>query len=217
MTAVEAVLAVLDGTRKPFIYTSGISLYGDTGESPVDENTPLNPPPFTAWRAEHERHVLRASRRGIRSITIRPSLVYGRNGGTIAQLIAEAQRAGTARYINTGTNRWSTVHVEDLAALYVQAIEQAEAGSVFNGAAGDPIILRTLAEAISRLPGINGKTASWSVEEAKTFFGPFASIIALNQHVSGVRAMKQLVWKPKGLSLLESLTYGTYSQGLDAF
>jgi len=139
-------------------------------------------------------------------------LVYGRDGGTVAQLIAAARHTGTARYINTGMNRWSTVHVEDLAALYVQAMEQAEAGSVFNGAAGASIILRTLAEAMSQLPGMSGKTTSWSVEEARTLFGPFASIIALNQHVSGARAMKQVAWRPKGRSLLEELEHGTYSQ-----
>ncbi len=71
-TAIEAILAALDGTGKPFIYTSGISLYGDTGEHVADEDTPLNPLPYTTWRAEHEHRVLGASRRGIRSIAIRP-------------------------------------------------------------------------------------------------------------------------------------------------
>ncbi|MBW4646772.1 MAG: hypothetical protein KME23_27935 [Goleter apudmare HA4340-LM2] len=46
--AVEIFLNALEGTDKPFIYTTGTWLLGNTGDHPADENTPLNPTPLYA-------------------------------------------------------------------------------------------------------------------------------------------------------------------------
>nr|MBA3767894.1 NAD(P)H-binding protein [Acidobacteriota bacterium] len=56
-TTVEAIAQALKGTNKPFIYTSGIWVYGDTGERVADEQSPLNPTPLVAWRPANEQLV----------------------------------------------------------------------------------------------------------------------------------------------------------------
>src|SRR3954467_10532605 len=48
--AVDAILRALDGSGKPFVYTSGIWVYGDTKGRIVDETTQLTPAPIVAWR-----------------------------------------------------------------------------------------------------------------------------------------------------------------------
>lgn len=72
--ALDAILAGLNGTNKPFLYTSGIWVIGDTHGAFADETTPLNPTPLVAWRPAHERRVLAEAGHGI---VIRPGVVYG--------------------------------------------------------------------------------------------------------------------------------------------
>jgi uncharacterized protein YbjT (DUF2867 family) len=48
--AVDAILHALEGSGKPFIYTSGIWSHGDTGGHVVDETTPPRPLPMVQWR-----------------------------------------------------------------------------------------------------------------------------------------------------------------------
>jgi len=62
--AIDAVVGALRGTLsnpgKPFLYTSGIWVVGDTGGQEADENTPLHPAAIVAWRPVHEQLVLTA-------------------------------------------------------------------------------------------------------------------------------------------------------------
>jgi hypothetical protein len=48
--AVGSFLRALAGTGKAFVYTSGLTVLGDTGGTMADEDTPPNPIPFSAWR-----------------------------------------------------------------------------------------------------------------------------------------------------------------------
>jgi len=208
--AVNAILEALEGSSKPFIYTSGMMVYGDTGNQIADENTPLNPPDFLTWRVPIEETVLAACKRNIRSIVVRPSLVYGRGHGFIAMQICSARQAGSARCPGTGKNLWSTVHVDDLANLYVCALEKAPAGTVFN-AATESVPIRALMEVISRTAGTDGKIVDWSLEEARQVLGPFADALWMNIQVSGAKAVELLGWKPQAASVLEEIAHGSYA------
>jgi nucleoside-diphosphate-sugar epimerase len=203
--AVEAFLAALAETGKPFIYTSGIWVYGSTGDSIASEDWPLNPTPLVAWRPPNENLVLEGAARGVRAVVIRPGIVYGRDRGIIGEMISEAREKGFVRFIGTGENRWSQVHVEDLANLYVLAIESAPAGTVLNAASGESVRVREVAEAASRAGGAEGRVESWSLEDARRRYGAYADALVLDQQVSGKRAAELLGWKHTAPSLLEEL------------
>jgi nucleoside-diphosphate-sugar epimerase len=79
-TVVRAILKTLEGTGKPFVYTSGVWVLGSTGDKVADEHTPVNPTPLVAHRPAIEQEVLAYKDRGVRTIVIRPALVYGRGG-----------------------------------------------------------------------------------------------------------------------------------------
>ncbi|MDQ2950041.1 MAG: NAD-dependent epimerase/dehydratase family protein, partial [Acidobacteriota bacterium] len=142
--AILAMLSALKGTGKPFVYTSGVWVIGKTGDQPADESTPLNPPPIVAWRPAVEKSVLNASP-GVRTIVIRPGVVYGRAAGLPGMFVQSAQESGAARYIGDGLNRWPLVHVEDLADLYVRAIESAPAGTLLHAVDGPAVRVKEIA------------------------------------------------------------------------
>src|SRR5277367_3062144 len=75
--AVRAMLEAVAGSGKPFLYTSGIWVMGATNGQAVDETSPLRPSPMIEWRAGVEQLVLDSATQNVRSIVIRPAVVYG--------------------------------------------------------------------------------------------------------------------------------------------
>jgi nucleoside-diphosphate-sugar epimerase len=152
--AVSAMLDVLAGTGKPFIYTSGGGTIGDTGLEPVDEDVVPNPPDWVRVRLEVEQLVLSSPERGTRGVVVRPGLVYGRGAsGIVLLMISLAQQAGVGRTFGDGENAWSAVHIDDLGELYALAVEKAQPGSVLHAVHGEPVRMKELAASISRVLG----------------------------------------------------------------
>jgi len=207
---VRAILNVLAGTGKPFIYTSGVWVLGSTGDKIADEHAPVNPTPLVAFRPAIEQEVLGSKDSGVRSIVIRPALVFGR-GGSIPKMLADSAReAGAARYVGDGKNHWPFVDVDDLAALYVLALEKAPPGSLYHAADGPSYRVLEVAEAASIGAGAKGKTQSWPLEEARKTLWAFADALVLDQQVSGEKARKELGWSPRAGSVLDDLKTGSY-------
>lgn len=106
--------------------------------------------------------------------------------------------------VGDGNNRWTFVHVDDLADLYVRALN-APPGTLLIAANGDPIRLRDVAEAASRAAGAGGKVHSIHIDEAFKTMGPWAQGVILDSRVSGRKARELLGWQPHGRSILEEL------------
>src|SRR4051812_43563447 len=209
--AIDAILGALTGSNKPFIYTSGIWSHGDTGGKVVDENSPTNPAAIVAWRQTVEDRVLAGAKRGIRSVVIRPAIVYGRGAGILAGFVDSARKEGAARYVGTGKNRWPLVHVDDLADLYLLALENAPPGTLLLGVSGPSRPVSEIAAAASRGAGAGGRTTATPLEDARKKLGAYADALALDQQASGRRAQELLGWKPHGRDVLEELEQGSYA------
>jgi len=213
LAVVRAILNVLEGTGKPFVYTSGVWVHGSTGDKIADEQTPLHPTPLVAHRPAIEQEVLGYKSRGVRTIVIRPALVYGRAGsGVLKMFMQSARETGAARFVGDGNNCWPFVDVDDLAQLYVLALEKAPAGSLYNAAHGSSCRVREVAEAASIGAGAKGKTQSWPLEEARKALRAFADALALDQQISGEKAKKELGWSPRAASVLDDLKTGSYAR-----
>jgi len=208
--AVRVMLDAIAGSGKPFIYTSGVWVLGDTGGRVADETWPVNPAALVAWRPAAEQLVLQASAQKVRSIVIRPAVVYGRGEGIPAGFVESARTHGAARYVGSGENRWPVIDVDDLADLYVRALEKAPAGTVLLAADGSAHRVKEIAEAASIGAGAGGRTESWPLEEARKTLGAYADALALDQQVSSERARAMLGWKPRASGILEDLRLGSY-------
>ncbi|MFN8552718.1 MAG: NAD-dependent epimerase/dehydratase family protein [Candidatus Obscuribacterales bacterium] len=199
---VNSIIETLKETNKTFIYTSGTWVLGNTGDIIADEQTPYEPLPFVAWRAENEQQVVKAAQNGIKTIVLRPVIVYGGEEGIIANLIQQAEKTKTVPYITTGQNYWSLVHVEDLADLYLLAIEKAEAGSLYN-ASSDYLPAKQIAELVAGAAQAQAK--SIPLEEARKTLSIFADAFALDQKIGAVKAKQELGWQPKAPKLANAI------------
>lgn len=205
--AVGAMLNAVEGTGKPFVYTSGVWVLGSTGDQVADEDAPLNPAEIVAWRAEVEGTMRDAAAWGIRSVVVRPAVVYGRGGGTPGMFVSAARRKGVVRYVGDGTQRWPFVHVDDLAALYVLALD-APAATLLTAAHGPSIPVRQVAETAAQANG--AETEEWPLDDAREKLGSYADALALDQQVSAERAIL-LGWTPSRPSVLDDLRTGSYA------
>ncbi|AFY66424.1 NAD-dependent epimerase/dehydratase family protein [Geitlerinema sp. PCC 7407] len=208
--AVATLLAALAETHKPFVYTSGVWVMGDTGETLADEAFPLNPSPIVAWRPAVENEVLVAADRGVRTVAIRPALVYGHGGGLLSMLMQAGREQGAVPVIGSGENIWSFVHVDDLATLYVKAMEQAPPGTLLVGASGEQVSARDVALAAGDAAGVGASLNLMSLAEGRQIWGDLANALALSQRVSGDYAKCLLRWTPGAPSVLADLTKGSY-------
>ena len=214
--AVSAILTALEGSEKSFIFTSGSFVVGDLSSGDInhviyDEEMPFVPPSFMAERVEIEKLVQAAASQSVRSIVLRSGMVFGRKGGwQVLHLLERARGLQTIPYIGKGENIWSTVHIDDLANLYVLALEQAPPGSLFNAATGE-VTAKALAEAVSRSAGLGGKTESWTMKQAMEVWGTaVAKIVATNSRITGAKARQELGWSPQEPSILDDVENGSY-------
>jgi nucleoside-diphosphate-sugar epimerase len=209
----EAVRAMVDGLRgtgKPFLYTSGIWVLGNTGDKPADESAPLNPIVLVAWRPAVEAMVLKSAKQGVRAIVIRPAIVFGRGGGIPAELVKSARETGAARYVGDGRNRWPMVHVHDLADLFVRALDRAASGTLLHATDDSAFRVKEIAEAASDAAAAGGRTSSWPLEEARKSLGPYADALVLDQRISAEKAKTTLGWNPREKPVVEDLRHGSY-------
>src|SRR5580693_8816002 len=99
-----------------------------------------------------------------------PAIFYGHALGPPAQgvqipvLTQQAKISGVVRYIGRGLNRWSNVHIADVAALYALAIVKAPAASFIYVESGEEA-LGEVARAIAARLGL-GAAQSWPAEAA---------------------------------------------------
>jgi len=196
--AVDAILAGLGGSGKPFLYTSGVWVLGPTGEAAADETAPLRTPTILAWRPVEEQKVLLAP--GVRGVVIRPGRVFGRGRGVPADWRRDAVAQGVVRYVGDGENGWPFVDIDDLADLYLLAMGAA-AGSLYHAADGPSVKVKELARAAAR----GARVESIPLEEARRQMGEMADVVTIHQSISSEKARRELGWKPSRKSVFESL------------
>jgi uncharacterized protein (TIGR02246 family) len=211
--AIEALLAPLRGSRRAFIYTSGVWVLGATSSVPAGEDTATNPPPIVGYRPSLEQQVLASAAHGARAIVIRPGIVHGRGGGIPARLVDLAREHGNPVFVAADEQpvHWPMVHVDDLAELYVLALEQAGAGPLWHGVSEPAVAAQALAHAAGRAAGLLAAPRLWPITEARKALGtPLADALALDQHVAGDAARERLGWRPRQLGAVADLAAGSY-------
>ncbi|ASK32107.1 epimerase [Chryseobacterium sp. T16E-39] len=206
--AVDSIINALEGSGKTLIFTSGSAILGgkENGEKSdfiFTEDIPLSPRLEMASRVLINNYVLQSAQKNIRSIVIVPTMVYGQGLGLkkdsiqVPALIQFSKEKGFGVYFGKGENIWSNVHIEDLADLYVLALENAKAGTLYyaeNGSSTIKNIAENISEKYTLLPA-----QSLSVQEAVNRFSPAGGYFgfASNSLCNADKAKRELGWNPQ--------------------
>lgn len=212
--AVETFIQTLTGTGKVFIHTSGSSVVGDDvlGESTTPniytEETPFTPMDIREERVAINNFVRRAGiDNWVRTAVIVPSMAYGNALGMDVEsdqlpvVFRKSIEFKAGIYLGSGINRWSNVHIADLANLYLLALEKAPSASYFYAENGEESY-KDISGYVSEALGFEGKIQSWPAKEALAELGDWARFaLGSNSRVRSVHARNLLGWKPSHESL----------------
>jgi nucleoside-diphosphate-sugar epimerase len=211
--AVEAIIEGLAGSGKVFLHTSGSSIVGDaSGGKGTDriyfEDGLPEPTADKVKRVAIDQLVLDSAARGIRSAVLCNTLIYGhgalpRDSVQLPRLLKQARKSGVVRHVGSGGNIWSNVHIDDVAGLYLLALEKTPAGTFYFVEAGEASF-RDMSAAIAAALGL-GAPQDWPLEAAIEEWGYEMASYGLgsNSRVRGTRARTLLGWQPQRSSVLD--------------
>jgi nucleoside-diphosphate-sugar epimerase len=191
--ALDTFLALPARRGRFFVYTSGVWVLG-AAPTPVDEAAPLNPIEKSAWRAPHEQRVLAAASPDLRTVVVRPGIVYGGCRGIVGDLFKSAAN-GLVRVIGSGENHWPLVYDRDLGELYLMLAAHATASGVFHANDECDEQVNDVVAAIAGHVSIRPSIRKVPLPEAHQKMGPYADALALDQIVRSPRA-RALGWTP---------------------
>jgi len=202
--AIEVMGAVLEGSERPMLVTSGLALIAP-GRIATEEDKAS--PDFP--RAS-ETAAAAVAARGVRASAVRlaPSTHGDGDHGFVPHLIKLAREKGVAAYIGDGQNRWPGVHRLDAARLYRLALEQGVERGPFHAVDDEGVPFKAIAEVIGRRLGV--PVVSKTSEEAAGHFGWFAGFAGMDIPSSSARTRSVLGWKPEQPGLLADLDQPHY-------
>jgi nucleoside-diphosphate-sugar epimerase len=201
-SAIEVIIAAAKRPRtagsgspaKRFVvFTSGAWVLGRALE-PLTEDAPTNPITIAAHRVAHEQLVLQAASEQLRTVVVRPGVVYGGGRGMVGDLFKAAGN-GLVRVIGDGNNRWPLVYDRDLADLYLRLVNNGAAEGIFHANDEGDERVNDILNAISPYFPARPDVRHVALEEARTKMGPYAEALALDQVVRSPRA-RALGWAP---------------------
>jgi nucleoside-diphosphate-sugar epimerase len=205
---VDAVIEAFAGTGKPYIHISGLWIYG--AGSSITEESPFHPPALVSWKVPIERRVLDAT--GMRGVVIVSGVAYGDGGGGIPGLLLGSPRdaAGNLIMLGSGQQRWSTVHVADLADAFRRVLENDSARGRYVISDGSNSTVAEITDAAAVAATAPGAVPG-SDEEARTRLGDyFAQVLLLDQATTAAKARTELGWSQSHPSLVEEFRRGSY-------
>ncbi len=198
--AVEMLIDTLAGTSKALVMTSGTAVLakrteGHWFDGNYGEDEPWDGDEINRTRMKIEAIVRDGAKRGIRSTVIRPPLIWGHGHAPPFHALHSSARTGAICYVGRGLNVFSTIHVDDLADIFLLAATKGTPGALYHAVSGE-VNFRSLAETIARLRGIG--TRSISGAEIDEIYGPFLGpvVFASCNRTRCPRTHQDLGWKP---------------------
>jgi uncharacterized protein (TIGR01777 family) len=169
--------------RKPAVLVSGsaIGIYGSRGDEILTESSAPGDGFLADVTGEWESAADGAAALGIRVVKVRTGIVLGPEGGTLAKLLP-IFRAGVGGRVASGRQWMSWIHADDLADLFVFAVEEAGVQGVLNGTAPNPV---TNVEFTRQLAGALHRPALFPVPvfALRLLYGEMAEVVTGSQRV----------------------------------
>jgi nucleoside-diphosphate-sugar epimerase len=202
--AIEAIGAVLAGSDRPFIVTSGTALTAPGRVAREGDTTNSTFP-----RKSEEAAALAAAGGAHVSVLRLPLSVHGvGDHGFVPLLIRLAREKGVSAYVGDGLNRWPAVHRVDAARLFRLALEKRPMVQRYHAVADEGVPFREIAQVIGRR--LNIPVVSKSAEESAGHFGWFGHFAGLDCPASSAQTREQLGWQPSQPSLIPDIDQAAY-------
>jgi nucleoside-diphosphate-sugar epimerase len=198
-----AARAARDGRSLAVIYTSGIWVLGPRTQ-PATEDALVAPADLVAWRPLHESLVLGAHGGTVRTIVVRPGIVFGGARGLVADMMRGAAN-GLIRVVGNGQNRWPLIYGRDLADLYVRLAASPTASGIFHATDDSDERVIDIVEALASHVTVRPDVRHVPIDEARAKMGQLADALCLDQLVRSPQS-RALGWEPAFRSITANMS-----------
>jgi uncharacterized protein (TIGR01777 family) len=174
------VAGLAAATPRPgvLVSSSGVGIYGPSGDAPLPESSPAGDDFLARVCVAWEREAQAASAHGVRVVVVRTGIVLDAEGGALAKMLPFF-KLGIGGPVAGGRQYMPWIHLDDLVALYLAAMDDAWTGAV-NGAAPDPVTNKVFSKVLGR---VLKRPAFAPVPKlaVRTLYGEMADIVSEGQ------------------------------------
>jgi uncharacterized protein len=182
-----AGLRAADPRPATLVSASAVGFYGDRGDERLTEEAPAGEG-FTAQVCEAwEREADPAAELGVRVVRVRTGVVLSPSGGALAKMLPPF-RLGVGGPVGGGRQYLPWIHVDDIVALYLAALDDARYDGPVNGSAPEPATNHDFSKALGRAlhrPAV----APVPAFAMKLLFGDMAEIVLAGQRAVPAKAL----------------------------
>ncbi len=133
-----------------FISASAVGFYGfNTGTNLVDENSSAGTDFLAEVVVAWENEVKKMEALDLRTVLLRTGIVLSEVGGALGEML----KPPVAAPLGSGDQWMSWIHLEDLARLFIFALEKTTLQGVFNAVAPNPATNQQLTQAAAKAKG----------------------------------------------------------------
>ncbi len=166
--ATQNVIKACENNHIPYlVYTSTPSVVFDgTDEAGIDETTPYAKTFFNAYqktKAEAEQIILKANNSDLKTVALRPHLIWGPGDRHLAPRLIERAKAGRLRLVGSKDNKVDSCYIDNavqahlLAADCLQSVDSICAGKAYFISNDEPLTMTNLINKIlaaAELPSV---------------------------------------------------------------
>jgi uncharacterized protein len=131
------------------VSSSAVGYYGKHGDERVPESSPPGDDFLADVCVAWEREADAAAEPGRRVVKIRTGVVLDKTGGALKTMLPPF-RLGVGGPVAGGDQYLPWIHVDDLVALYLKAIDDETWSGAYNGAAPEPVTNKAFGKALGR-------------------------------------------------------------------
>lgn len=205
-TAISAMASALAaaGGKKALVITSGTMML-EKGRVVSELDGIDTTSPMAAARGASEGVALGFVEQGVRAMVMRlPPVVHGLGSlGFIGIIVQAAKKDGSVSYIDSGENRWCSVHTLDAARAFRLALEKGEAGGIYHAVAEEGLLLKDVSHAVGTK--LNLPIVSKTPLEAQESFGMMALALVTDNPSTNEKTRAALGWTPVGQGLIDDI------------
>ena len=182
-----AGMRALEAPPRVLVSASAVGYYGHRGDERLEETAPAGSDFVAEVCSAWEAAALEGRGPGLRVCTLRTGVVLDRRGGALAKMLP-AFRLGIGGPVAGGRQYISWIALEDLAGLYLAALDDDRFDGAFNATSPTPVrnaeFSRALGRALHR-PAL----APVPALALRLLYGSMAEIVTASQNAVPARAL----------------------------
>ena len=169
---------------KAYLASAAIGIYGDRGNELLTEESAAGKKGFLAesciaWEAA----IKEVEATDLRTVAIRIGVVLANSGGAFPKM-SMSLPFGVAPYFGFGQQWYSWIHIDDLARMFIHAIQQEDIEGFYNGVAPNPETNKALVEKMVQMSGKKALAVPTPAFALRLGMGEMADVVLSGAKIS---------------------------------